>query len=79
MSLGEKFYHVEVVGDAIMPVIKAISSDALTNSLLSKYGLENVEKGRLKPGPNATDCRGYGPPALKLLLACFPATVLSPL
>ena len=42
MSLGEKFYHVEVAGDAIIPVIAAISANALANVMLRRHGLENV-------------------------------------
>ncbi len=45
----DKYSHIQVSGDGIMPVIRAITAEALCNVLLSKYELENVQKGQFYP------------------------------
>ncbi len=46
---GDQFNHIEICGDAIFPVIRAISADALCTALLRKHGLENPQKGTFYP------------------------------
>jgi predicted hydrocarbon binding protein len=42
----KNFNHLEISGDAIIPVIRAFSLDFLSKKLLTKYQLENVTKGK---------------------------------
>ena len=45
----KKYDHVEVTGEGILPVIKAVSAEALCNVLLKKAGLGDVQKGGFYP------------------------------
>lgn len=50
MTLGATGYEqVEVIGDAIIPVLRAIQGEALSRSLLNKVGLKDVQKGKYYP------------------------------
>ena len=50
MSSSEGQYsHLQVAGEGILPVVKAISAEALAKVLLGKYGLKNVQAGQLYP------------------------------
>ncbi len=49
ISKNLDYSHVEVAGDAIFPVIKAITAEALCKTLLEKNSLVNIQKGSYYP------------------------------
>lgn len=48
----DRYSHIEVAGEAIIPVIKTISADALCKILLTKYDLENIQPEQFCPMKN---------------------------
>ncbi len=53
MISGQKNYrHIKISGDAIYPVIRAISSDELCKSFFDKHGLTGIQKGIFYPIEN---------------------------
>lgn len=45
----EQFRHVELIGEAIQPFVRAISIEALSRTLLMKVGLSDVLPGQYYP------------------------------
>ncbi|MCP4599388.1 MAG: hypothetical protein GY847_02440 [Proteobacteria bacterium] len=43
---GDQYSHIEVAGEGIIPVLRAISAEALCKILLVNYGLEAVQPGQ---------------------------------
>ena len=45
----EMFSHIELIGQAILPFIRAVSAEALVKTLLRKVGLDDVQPGLYYP------------------------------
>jgi len=45
----ERFSHIEVAGNAILPLVRAITVDALTKALLNKVGLSDIQPSQFYP------------------------------
>ena len=45
----DRYTHIEVAGEAILPFVRAISAEALTKTLLQKAGLSDVQPGVFYP------------------------------
>jgi predicted hydrocarbon binding protein len=45
----DQYGQIEVAGEAILPVIRGISGEALSKALLAKYSLNDVQPGQFYP------------------------------